>query len=265
MRVELHCHTTQSDGTLSQAELTAAAAERMLALWAITDHDASTVASLPGATCVRGVELTCSDRGRHVHMLIFDAGGDWSVMERELAGLAAKRLGRMQTMCAKLERRGIRLDADALCAAAIGRSVGRPDLARAMVAAGYVRTVDDAFRAHLYDGGPVDVPHQTVSPTDGVALAMRAGAVAALAHPHQLEQRAEPLCKELRPLGLTGLEVDYGRYDASRRAHFRQLAERYDLVATAGSDFHTPGDPPLGIDVTAERMQELRAWLRIAA
>jgi predicted metal-dependent phosphoesterase TrpH len=268
MRFELHCHSTCSDGTEPPERVAERAAERGVDVFALTDHDTCAGA---GVARIRAVELSCDDveTGRTIHVLAYDRGaGDWSELEARLGVLGEARRNRLRVMAAKLTQRGIRIDVEPLIAAAgsTGRSVGRPDLARAMVAAGAATSLKDAFARHLYDGGPVDVPHHALSVPDAVALGRAAGAALSLAHPHLYGDLGVKLLRRHRDDGITGVEAYYGAYDPRERARWVAVADELGLTCTAGSDWHGPEDPnaPLGIDVPDDRASRLVEWLAIA-
>ena len=174
MRFELHCHSTCSDGTEPPERVAARAAERGVEVFALTDHDTCAGSALTldgwglpptgGARVIRAVELSCDDDGRTVHVLAFDRAGGaaWAALEARLEAVREARRNRLRVMAAKLAHRGITIDIEALVGEADRRSIGRPDLARAMVAAGAASSMKDAFARHLYDGGPVDVPHHAL-------------------------------------------------------------------------------------------------------
>lgn len=267
MRVELHCHSVKSDGTLAPAAIAARAASRGVSLFALTDHDTcagSAEAVVPGAITVRAVEVSCDDGGATVHLLMFDVGGDWASLEARLDEVRAARRSRLRKMVARLAQRGIVIDVEALLERADGKTVGRPDLARAMVAAGTVRTVKEAFSRHLYDDGPVEVKHAGFTVGEALAAARGAGARVALAHPHLYRDRAVPMLRTYRDAGLTGLETHYGHYDAGERARWGEVAVAHELVQTGGSDFHTPGDPEPGVELPDALAAKLTAWLGVA-
>lgn len=265
MRFELHCHSTCSDGSESPAQVATRAAERGVAVFALTDHDtcAGSAVEVPGARVIRAVEISCDDRGRTVHLLAFDRGGDWPALEARLAEVRAARRNRVRVMAAKLAHRGIVLDLEPLLAEADKRSIGRPDLARAMVDAGAATSMKDAFARHLYDHGPVDVPHQGLSFGDALALGQAAGAAMSLAHPHLYNERTKHYVRDYRSAGLTGIEAYYGVYDPRERQRWTSLADHYGLVCTGGSDWHGPDASAVepGIDFPAERSDALLAWL----
>lgn len=265
MRFELHCHSTCSDGTESPEQVATRAADRGVAGFALTDHDtcAGSTVSVPGARVVRAVELSCDHDGRTVHVLAFDRGGAWSLLEARLEAVREARRNRLRVMAAKLSRRGITIDVDALVTEANRRSIGRPDLARAMVAVGAASSVKDAFTRHLYDGGPVDVPHRALPLGDAIAIGQAAGAAMSLAHPHLYHDRSAHYLKRYQADGLTGIEAYYGAYDPHQRARWIALADRVGATCTGGSDWHGPEAPNAapGIDLPDDRSAALMAWL----
>ncbi len=267
MRFELHCHSTRSDGTDAPEAVAELARARGVELFALTDHDTCTVVDGAMRT-IRAVELSCDDpeSGRTIHVLAYDRGGaGWPELVARLADLSEARRNRLRVMAARLAQRGIRIDVEPMIAAAqaSGKSVGRPDLARAMIAAGAVSSMKDAFSRHLYDGGPVDVPHHALSVPAALALGRAAGAAMSLAHPHVYDHLSVALLRRHRNDGLEGVEAYYGSYDPRERARWLELAGALDLVTTAGSDWHGPADAScqVGVDVPAERAARLSEWL----
>ncbi|HLL23374.1 MAG TPA: hypothetical protein VK427_14655 [Kofleriaceae bacterium] len=276
MRFELHCHSTCSDGTEEASRVAARASERGVAVFALTDHDTCAATGLPveGARSIRGVEMSCDDAGRTVHVLAYDKGGDWASLDARLESVRVGRKNRLVVMAARLARRGIKLDITGLVDEADRRSVGRPDLARAMVAAGRASSMKDAFSRHLYDGGPVDVPHSSLSIEDALAAGRAAGAAMWLAHPHLYDERAAPMVKRLQPAGLTGIEAYYGVYDTRERSRWITLADELGLVCTGGSDWHGPEEArgavrggadrgAVGVDLPEPRADALLRWLGV--
>ncbi len=265
MRWELHCHSTCSDGTEDATKVAARAAERGVAVFALTDHDtcAATGLAVANARSIRAVEMSCDDNGRTVHVLAYDRGGDWASLDARLESVRVARKNRLRVMAARLALRGIKIDIENLMAEADRRSVGRPDLARAMVAAGAASSMKDAFSRHLFDGGPVDVPHSSLPIVEALAAGRAAGAAMSLAHPHLYDERAAPMLKRLQPEGLTGLEAYYGAYDPRERSRWIAIADQLGLVCTGGSDWHGPEEAngPVGVDLPDARSDALMRWL----
>ena len=266
VRIELHCHSTWSDGTASVAEVAARACARAPTLMALTDHDscaghAELAAAVPGA--IRACELTCVEDRRAVHVLVYDASGDprWPEFEALLAEQAAARRERLRAIAARLFHQGVVLDVEPILARADGRVVGRPDVANALVAQGGVASRDEAFDRWLHDGGPADVPLARLSIADGLAAVRAVGARASLAHPHQHADRGAKFLRRYRADGLDGVEAYYGRYDAGERDRWLRLADELGLTATGGSDWHGEAWTELGVEVPEARGQRLLAWL----
>jgi predicted metal-dependent phosphoesterase TrpH len=282
MRFELHCHSTCSDGTDPPARVAERAAEAGVDVFALTDHDtcAGCDAALPaGARAIRGVEVTCEYEGRTVHVLAYRRSADgWAALEERLAAVRVARRNRMRVMAARLVQRGIRIDVEPMIAdaEASGRALGRPDLARAMVAIGAATSRDDAFSRHLYDHGPVDVPQRTLPLDEALAIGRAADAAMSLAHPHLYDNRGVSMLTRYRGAGLTGVEAFHGAYDAGTRQRWIDLADRLGLVCTGGTDWHGVSDasspsassaspsPSLGVELPASRAEALMRWLALS-
>lgn len=251
MLIDLHCHTTASDGTLSPVELIELAAQRGVDVIAVTDHD--TVAGVAeaaeaglhaGIRVVAGIELsTRAERSCHVLGYFVDPASP--ALSETLVELREERMDRMRRMVSRLCELGYELTIDEVLAQAHGAIVARPHVARALVERGYIARVSDAFTAALIaDGGRADVPRRQPSPAAGIELIRAAGGVAVLAHPglaHHLgthDPVSTALIEELVGSGLAGIEVDHPDHPPDVRDRLRALADRLGLVATGGSDFH---------------------------
>lgn len=240
-RVDLHAHSTASDGELTPAALVQYAHERGLSALALTDHD--TVDGLDAAIeaargnaleLVPGVELSCDVPKNEVHILGYFI--DWR--DANFLALLAKfregRFGRAEKMTKKLTTLGAPITFERVRQIAGDASIGRPHVAQALVEAGHVATVSEAFERFIGRTGPAYVERFRLTPEDAVALILRAGGVPVLAHPREVTQYIEPLVK----VGLIGLEALYGMYDEATRADLVRRAKQYDLIVTGGSDFH---------------------------
>jgi predicted metal-dependent phosphoesterase TrpH len=246
--VDLHTHSTYSDGLLAPTALVEEAAARGLRVLALTDHD--TVAGIPeahaagdrhGIEIIPGVELSTSlAGGEGVHLLGYFVDSDNPVLREGLAGYAGDRAERMARMVARLSRIGAPVDPERVAAVAGHGTIGRPHLARVLVEAGYARDLPDAFNRYIGWGKPAFVPRPRVDPRDAIALVRAAGGVPVLAHPYTAGG-VESVLDRLIPAGLAGMEVDYGQYTPDEREALRQIARRRGLIATGGSDYHGPG------------------------
>jgi predicted metal-dependent phosphoesterase TrpH len=241
--VDFHCHTLESDGTLAPLELAAAMRKRGVEIFSVTDHDTvgayEKLAHAAGnAEIVVGVELNTTYRGNEVHVLGYGFPIDSASIAEAIAKNRVQRHIRAERMVAQLESAGYDLSFEDVRAEAGSdeSALGRPHVARALIRKGYARDLDTAFRELLTPGKAGYVPQTYLRPHDAVALVARAGGVAVLAHPGRLKD--ESVVEELVDAGLAGIETFYPTHDANMTAHYRELAARYGLVMTAGSDFH---------------------------
>jgi predicted metal-dependent phosphoesterase TrpH len=250
MRIDLHAHSTASDGTCTPAEVMAAAVEAGLDVVALTDHDttagwAAAVAALPpGLTLVRGAELSCrwydTDAPIGLHLLAYLFDPAEPVLAGELARVRHARQHRAERMVELLRADGIEVTWDEVRAYAAGGTVGRPHLARALLARGLVATIDEAFMPRWL-GQRYRLPKEDIDVFRAVELVRAAGGVPVFAHPRaSVRGRIVPdsLIVELAAAGLAGLEADHEDHSPAQRAQVRSLAEELGLLVTGSSDFH---------------------------
>lgn len=254
MAIDLHVHTTASDGNLTAQEVVALALGAGLDAIAITDHDsvdsvAPALAAARGTSLrvVPGVELSSSAGRLDAHVLgYFIDHTDAGLLEM-LAGLRAARLVRARAMVEALRAAGYDITIEQVVALVDhDGAVGRSHVARALVDSGQVDSVGAAFRDLIGRQGPFYVSKPLATPLQAVETIVAAGGVAVLAHPGI--SGTESLLDELVAGGLAGLEVYHAEHTPEQRAHFERVAARLGLVATGGSDFHGPGStsPALG-------------------
>lgn len=248
MRIDLHSHSTASDGTDSPAELVCNAAAAGLDVVALTDHDttrgyAEAIAALPeGLTLVTGAELSCRIDGISMHMLayLFDPEEPALLAEREL--VRDDRVPRAQGMVAKLNELGVPVTWEQVLRIAGEGSVGRPHVASALVELGVVPTVGDAFTEDwLADGGRAFVEKHETDPFEAIRLVRAAGGVTVFAHPAASKRGRtvpESAIAEMAAAGLDGIEVDHMDHDPDTRARLRGLAKELGLLTTGSSDYH---------------------------
>ncbi|MQS35555.1 PHP domain-containing protein [Streptomyces katsurahamanus] len=248
MRIDLHTHSTASDGTDTPAELVREAAAAGLDIVALTDHDttrghAEAIAALPeGLTLVTGAELSCALDGLSLHLLayLFDPDEPELLREREL--VRDDRVPRARAMVGKLRELGVPIEWDRVARIAGDGSVGRPHIATALVELGVVPTVSDAFTPQwIADGGRAHVAKHELDPFTAVRLVKAAGGVAVLAHPAAAKRGRtlpESAFAELAGAGLDGIEVDHAEHDALTRERLRALAGDLGLLTTGSSDYH---------------------------
>jgi 3',5'-nucleoside bisphosphate phosphatase len=242
-KLDLHAHTTASDGALAPTALVRLAAEVGLTTLAITDHD--TVAGLPEARAaapptlevIPGVEFGCDLPHGEVHLLgyLFDPGHP--ALAARLAWLREGRAERGREMVARLNALGVPVTWDRVQASAGAGAVGRPHVAQALIEGGWVADTNEAFTRYLAWGGPAYVPRRRLTPADVIALVREAGGVTSVAHPAHIPD-LEAFLPPLVEAGLVGLETYYGEYDAPTVEWLAGLAARLALVPTGGSDYH---------------------------
>ena len=253
--VDLHSHTTASDGTLTPRQLVRAAVGRGVRVLAITDHDSTDglpealdeAARHPLLVVVPGLEINCDVAGAEIHVLGYciDHEADW--FQAFLREQRAERVARIHRIADRLAELGMPIDPAEVFAVVKEGSAGRPHVAQVMVRRGYVASVREAFDRWLHTGGPANVPRHRLTPAEAIAVIRRAGGVPVFAHPG-LASRDE-LLPEMVAAGLMGLETYYAEHSVAQTAHYRALCRRYGLVATGGSDYHgeRSGRPnPLG-------------------
>jgi 3',5'-nucleoside bisphosphate phosphatase len=252
--MDLHSHTLRSDGLLTPPELAAAAAAAGVKLLAITDHDTlagvrelSRSREIPeGLEVLPGIEInTVVGPGQQeqsegeVHILGLGVDPDDDALEAALARQRDSRRRRYQKMVGNLRDLGMPIDhaLEALPATTDEDALGRPRIARALIACGYATSVEDAFNLHLSRGRPAYVPREGLGPRDAIKAIRSAGGIASLAHyaeaPHHLH-----FLRELIELGLNALEVQYRAYDPDTIGVLRQIAADLGLIATGGTDYH---------------------------
>ncbi|AJZ82648.1 MULTISPECIES: PHP domain-containing protein [Streptomyces] len=248
MRIDLHTHSTASDGTDTPAELVRNAAAAGLDVVALTDHDtvggyAEATRALPsGLTLVTGAELSCRLNGVSLHMLayLFDPGEPELAAEREL--VRDDRVPRAQAMVAKLRELDVPITWERVAEIAGDGAVGRPHIATALVELGVVASVSDAFTQDwLADGGRAHVEKHESDPFEAIRLIKGAGGVAVFAHPRAVKRGQcvpESAIGELAAAGLDGIEVDHMDHDEDTRARLRGLAAEVGLLTTGSSDYH---------------------------
>jgi predicted metal-dependent phosphoesterase TrpH len=266
--VDLHCHSTASDGTLTPAELVTYASDRGVALIGLTDHDTTNgvVAAIAagvdlGVTVLPGVELSSEVDGLQAHILGYFIDPASESLQLEFAWMNKSRRERMERIVRNLKAAGISIEVDAVFAEAAEGTVGRPHVARVLVANEYATSVSDAFERFLTRGKPGYAVSEKITPEGAIQAINRAGGVAVLAHPWSTRDPARAVAR-LAPAGLTGLECYYGEYAPDLREGLAELARSYNLIPTGGSDFHGPGvkSVDLGaVPVPLESVDALRA------
>jgi predicted metal-dependent phosphoesterase TrpH len=264
--IDLHTHSTASDGTLEPEAVVELAAKKKLAALALTDHD--TVAGVAHAAAagrrlsvevVPGVEISVHSEIGALHLLGYFVQEEHAGLQAKLAEWCGARRQRARRIVEKLAALGFLIPWERLEKAAGSGALGRPHVARELVRAKAVRSVEEAFERYLRRGRPAYVSREMPEPEEAIALIRAAGGVAVLAHPATLWLKGAALearVKELRTQGLAGVEVHWSGHSARQRRELAALAKKLSLVATGGSDFH--GDTKPGIQLGSGRRGNVR-------
>ena len=259
--IDLHTHTTFSDGSQTPAQLVGEAAAIGLTAVAVTDHD--TVDGLPealvagerlGIDVIPGVEINLEHDRVTMDMLgYFLAGDPTEELQQELAELRVYRVERNERMLERLTELGLPLDAEDLAAAAENGAVGRPHIGEAMVRRGYVSSITEAFELYLRRGAPAWVDRRRLGLSRALKLLRASGALPVLAHPGIIRTDAaglDHIVRDAARTGLAGIECYYPLHDAETVARCLGLAGKYALVPTGGSDYHGTVKPKARLGVS---------------
>lgn len=274
--IDLHLHTTASDGLLTPAELLDRVRAAELVAFSITDHDtldgyreAVDLRLDTDPELVAGLELSAATTGDDMHLLAYLFNPKNAELAAVLETLRVERNERGQHMVEKLNELGLDLSLDAVVQAAGGAAIGRPHIADAMLAQGLVGSFSEAFRRYIGNSGPAYLPKSKMKPQETIALIHRSGGVAVLAHPFINEMHKH--IETLADFGLDGLEVCHYSHSRQKVRELERLAQRFDLLPTGGSDFHgrqeheseigTDPVPPEYLDNLKERALKIRGTL----
>ena len=260
--IDLHSHSTMSDGTDAPARVVALAADAGVDALALTDHDtldhvaeATAAADEHGIRLVPGCEISCELGTRapgSMHLLVYFVDDGPGPLQDRLGGLQRGRDVRNAQILDVLRGHGIDLSPEELAAEAGPGSVGRPSIARLLVRHGHVATIQEAFDRWLAKGRPAYVERPRLDPEEAIGLTHASGGVCAVAHPASLGldgAELDGLVGELTAAGLDGLECEYAAYTPDERAPLHALAARHGLAPTGGSDYHGENKPGLLVGV----------------
>lgn len=244
-RVDLHVHSTASDGRLSPAEVIREAAARGLVYIALTDHDSvdgiaaakAAAQSFPNLTVIPGIEISTDIPQGEVHILGYFIDYNDPEFLAKLEDFKDSRLRRAEQMVSKLDELGVHIEWRRVLEIAGTSTIGRPHIAQAMMEKDHVPSFKDAFDEYLGHGKPAYVEREKMLPAEAAAIIVKAGGLPVLAHPLTTED-PEGLISELKPAGLVGMEAYYKDYTAEEVESLVALAQKHALIATGGSDFH---------------------------
>jgi len=258
LSVDLHCHSTASDGMLSPAQVAQRAHANGVQLWALTDHDtlsglpqAQETAQMLGLRFIPGVEVSVTWSGRTVHIVGLGVNPDHAPLRDGLEHVRRGRTARAQAMADKLAEHGMPgAYAGALRHAGDPALISRTHLARFLVEAGYCKHIKVVFQRYLADDGPCYVPMQWATLGEAVDWIVGAGGKAIVAHPGRYafsDLQFDALFDTFRDLGGVGIEVVTGSHSPAQYREYATVAKRYDFQASCGSDFHGTGESRLDL------------------
>ncbi|HEV2492355.1 MAG TPA: PHP domain-containing protein [Terriglobia bacterium] len=247
--IDLHAHTTASDGSLTSEELVDLAAAKGLSVLAVTDHDtvAGIAAALKrgkerGVDVIPGIKLGAKwNGGGQMHILGYQIDREDPRLTDRLSWLQARRRERGERIVNRLNELGVPISWERVEQLAATGSVGRPHVARALLEAAHVETISEAFSLYLSPGAPAYLEKAELAPAEAIELIRAAGGVAVLAHATTLKltgSKLEACVEHLAAQGLSGIEVYWPKHTEDEKASYKRLGARYNLVATMGSDFH---------------------------
>jgi len=269
-KVDLHIHSTASDGRLSPADIVCQAAKRGLSVIALTDHDTIegiasalvTAKAFPKLKVIPGIELSTDVPQGEVHVLGYFIDYADREFQATLEGLRHSRLKRAQGMIAKLKNLGINIGWERVQEIAGEGSIGRPHIAQAMLEKGYISSMKEAFDKYISRNGPAYVEREKMTPVEAVELLLQVNGLPVLAHPFTTNN-PEMMIVELKAAGLVGIEAYYDGYTADEISRLVSFADRYGLIATGGSDYHgleAASETMIGgVDVPMESVERLIA------
>lgn len=257
MAVDLHLHSTFSDGSTTPTEIVKRAATIGLTGIALTDHDtlegiqeATTAASRYGMRLISGTELSVEWKNQSMHMLVYFLQPGPGPLQDRMKDLRKSRATRNLEIVEKLNDQRIQITMDEVEAESGAGVVGRPHFAGVLIEKGYVENVQEAFDRYLASGRPAYAPRVRLPAAEAISLATQSGAVCSIAHPHTLNLRADEFStgfRELTRSGLGGIEAYYGEYTPAMRDRIAEICSELGIVATGGSDYHGKYKPQLSI------------------
>jgi len=256
-RIDLHLHTTHSDGSLRPSDVLTLAKHANVSALAITDHDITT--GIPeamaageelGIDVIPGVEISSFDGKSELHILGYWVQWDEAVFNQRLARLRESRHRRNPLIMERLREAGLDVTYDEVRSLAGTESVGRPHIAQLLMQKKYVSSAKEAFDRYLAEGKPAYVARELPTPTEAISWIREAKGVAVLAHPTWVKESGEGLrtcVNALKEAGLGGVEVHYSTHTKSQTSQYLELARRLDLLVTGGSDFHGITKPDIEV------------------
>ncbi|MBS3740884.1 MAG: PHP domain-containing protein [Candidatus Cloacimonetes bacterium] len=264
MKLDLHTHTTASDGSYTPNELVKTAISNNLKYLSITDHDnieaLEEISEIPDKlNFINGVEIS-AEFSKTLHILGYNFNKNNLKLNKKLNELQDYRKNRNHKMLANMKNRGFHITWEELKEEAKGEIVGRPHFASLMDKKGYVNSYQEAFDKYLKKGAPLYLNKKRLAPDTAIELILQSNGIPVMAHPYQTqldEEDLESLIKKLRSYGLQGIEVFYSQHTDKQIEQYLKYAKKYELVITAGSDFHGTNKEyiELGMNVNREYIE----------
>ena len=253
-RVDLHIHSTASDGRFSPAEVVRKSVERGVTIISLADHDTvdgiipalAAAKAFPRLKVIPCVEMSTDVPNSEAHVLGYFIDYTDPEFAARLERMCHSRRERAQGMIAKLRALGIHIEWQRVQEIAGSSSMGRPHIAQAMLEKGYIASIKEAFTKYISRDGPAYVNRQKMTPVEAIGLILKAKGLPVLAHPLTVSN-PEIMVSQLKAAGLAGIEVYYDGYTADERNRLINLADRHNLIASGGSDYH-------GLDASTETM-----------
>jgi len=259
MAVDLHLHSSFSDGSETPEAIVAAAKAASLTTIALTDHDnlngiprARTAAEAAGIKLIAGTELSVGWNNDAMHLLVYFLEPGAGPLQDRLVAVQRGRSDRNIRVAERLQQLGMEVSYEEVEAEAGGTGIGRPHFAAVLVRKGYATTITDAFDRYLANGRPAYLPRERLDAIEAIQLAKASGAVTSIAHPHTLGVARDDYreaFEELTDAGLGGIESYYGEYPHELRLHLAKLCRDLGIAATGGSDYHGTYKPDLQVGV----------------
>lgn len=253
--VDLHVHSDKSDGSFTPSQLVDMAADKGLCAFALTDHDttagvkeAVAAGKKKGIEVIPGIEFSTEYHGKDIHIVGLFIDEDAPAFQTHLDRFVNARIERNQKMCERLRADGIDISYEKLLEAFPGSVITRGHYSRYLFEHGYVKSLPEAFDRYLGDHTKYFVPREKISPADAVKLILAVKGIPVLAHPtlyHMGKDALNQLIRTLKHAGLVGIEAIYSTYSAGEEREMRQLAAKYGLLVSGGSDFHGKSKPKL--------------------
>lgn len=258
-RIDLHLHSTYSDGSYPPSEVVKRAHQTQVTALSLTDHDttdgiaeASEAAAQFGIEVIPGIEISSLHNGRETHILGYFIDHDDHQFQEHLASLRSSRHERIPRIISKLTAMGLAISYEEIKAVAGQGSIGRPHIAQVLIDKHYVRNVDEAFSRYLGEGSTAYVSRTLPDTAEAIRWIRDIGGVASLAHPSWVRNSVRELrvvCDELKSLGLQGVEVFYSTHNRRQTSDYHNMVHHLELLMTGGSDFHGKTKPDIHVGI----------------